>query len=62
MNYFKAPQHSPGLGGLILLSSYGSAALVDLGRFLGFLIHAQFGRTPCTGDQPVVTPLPTQVE
>jgi hypothetical protein len=39
------------------LRLYGS---LDLGRFFGFLILHAVGRTPWTGDQPVVGPLPTQ--
>jgi hypothetical protein len=38
---------------------YGSTVLLlDLGRFLNFLILYTVGRTPWTGDQPVARPLP----
>jgi hypothetical protein len=43
----------------IYLSIYGSTALVDLGRFFGFLILYTVGRTSWTGFQPVARPLPT---
>jgi hypothetical protein len=33
--------------------------LLDLGHFFSFLILYRAGRTPWTGDQPVVRPLPT---
>jgi hypothetical protein len=39
------------------LSMYGSTILVDLCRFLSFLILV--GRTPSTGGQPVARPPPT---
>jgi hypothetical protein len=33
--------------------------LLGLGRLFSFLFLYTFGRTPCTGDQPVSKPLPT---
>jgi hypothetical protein len=33
--------------------------LLDLGRLFSFLILYTVGRTPWTGDQPIVRPLPT---
>jgi hypothetical protein len=46
--------------GKLLLSVYGSIVLLlDLGRFLSFLILYTCGRTPWTGGQPVTRPLPT---
>jgi hypothetical protein len=45
---------------LRVLSIYGSIALLlNLGRFVSFLILYTVGRTPWTGDQPVARPLPT---
>jgi hypothetical protein len=41
------------------LSVYSSRALVDLGRFLSFLICTQCVGPPWTGEQPVSRPLPT---
>jgi hypothetical protein len=41
------------------LPSYGSTALVDLGRFFNFLMLYTVGRTPWTGDQPSARALPT---
>jgi hypothetical protein len=41
----------------IYLSICGSTALVDLGRFIMYLIHR--GWTPLTGDQPLTRPLTT---
>jgi hypothetical protein len=41
------------------LPTYGSTALLDLGRFFSFLILHAVGRTPWTGDHPVARPLPT---
>jgi hypothetical protein len=42
------------------LSIYScTVLLLDLGRFLSFLILYTVGRTPWTGDQPVARPLPT---
>jgi hypothetical protein len=35
-----------------------TALLLDLGKFFSFLIFYTVGRTPWTGDQPVVRPLP----
>jgi hypothetical protein len=43
---------------ILLLWLY--SALLDLGRFFRFLILHTVGRTPCTSDQPVARPLPTQ--
>jgi hypothetical protein len=43
----------------VYLSIYGSTAFVYLGRFFSFLILYTVGRTPCTEDQPVASPLPT---
>jgi hypothetical protein len=44
----------------IYLSIYGSTVLLlDLGRFLIFLILYTIGRTPWTGHQPLERPLPT---
>jgi hypothetical protein len=40
------------------LSTYGSATLLDHGRFFRFLIFYAVSRTPWTGDQPVARPLP----
>jgi hypothetical protein len=37
------------------LSIYGSAALVNLGRFFSFLILYIVGRAPWTGDKPAAT-------
>jgi hypothetical protein len=46
-----------------LLSIYGSTVLLlVLGRFFSFVILYTIGRTPWTGDQPVVRPLPTQIQ
>jgi hypothetical protein len=52
--------------GTIYLSIYLSitylwlySPLLELGRFLSFLILYTVGRTPCTGDQPVERQLPT---
>jgi hypothetical protein len=42
---------------IIILGLYGP--LLGLGRFFSFLILYAVGRTPWTGDQPVVRPLPT---
>jgi hypothetical protein len=42
-----------------LLSLHGCTALVDLGRFLSFLILYAVGKTPWAGDQPVGRPLST---
>jgi hypothetical protein len=44
---------------LIYQSIYGSPALVDLLRFLSFLVLYTVGMTPWMGDQPVASPLPT---
>jgi hypothetical protein len=44
----------------VRLSMYCSTALCcDIGRFFSFLIFYTVGRTPLTGDQPVVRPQPT---
>jgi hypothetical protein len=46
--------------GYIHISTYGSTALVDLGRFfLQFINLYTVGRTPWTGVQAVARPLPT---
>jgi uncharacterized membrane protein len=42
-----------------ILSTYGSTALVGLGRFVSFLIYTQLVGHPWTGDQPVAMPLTT---
>jgi hypothetical protein len=48
------------LRGTIYLSIYVSIVLLlDLGRFLSFVIQYTVGRTPWTRDQPVARPLPT---
>jgi hypothetical protein len=41
------------------ISMYSYTALVGLGRFFSFLILYTVGKTPWTGDQTVVRPLPT---
>jgi hypothetical protein len=43
----------------VCLSICGSTALVDFGRFFGFIIVYTVVRTPWTGDQPIARPLPT---
>jgi hypothetical protein len=45
---------------MLYLSIYGSTVLLlDLGRFLSFLILYPVDRTPWTGVQPTARPLPT---
>jgi hypothetical protein len=45
---------------MLLFFSLWNCSRFDLGRFFNFLILYTVGRTPWTGDQPVVRPLPTR--
>jgi hypothetical protein len=62
LNYLKAGLESrieaPGILNTIYL--WLSSPLLDLDRFFSFLILSTVGRTPWTGDQHVLRPLPTQ--